>query len=77
MKIIVHNAELVELDVLTQTLRKLSSRADDYAGAELFPRLRNRDGFAEILVQATYHSGNTITIGAIQRKPGEPVEFHS
>ena len=38
---------------------------------------RDRQGWLEYQIVVTYQSGSSLTVGAIQRKPGEPSEFHS
>lgn len=34
-------------------------------------------GWLEFLLRVEYEHGGKLTIGALQRKPGEPFEFHS
>lgn len=38
---------------------------------------RNREGWLEFIMMFGYDDGGTLTVGALQRKPGEPFEFHS
>ncbi|MNR69273.1 hypothetical protein D3C85_1944050 [compost metagenome] len=50
----------------------------DYVGSvNLYLSQRDQNGWLEYTIVVGYKSGSSLTVGAIQRKPGEPSEFHS
>jgi hypothetical protein len=43
----------------------------------IFPSQPDKDGFLEWIMKYEFATGGGMTIGAIQREPNGPVEFHS
>lgn len=60
-----------------------ANRATIYLAERTKPRYDKDDvmvdggGWLEYTIVIDYASGHRLTVGAIQRKPGEPSEFHS
>ena len=56
---------------------RMGGNEDRVASVTIFPSARNKEGWLEWLVRYEFSTGGKLTVGAIQRRPGEPVEFHS
>lgn len=49
----------------------------NFALAPREPATSSTPGWLEFMYTIQFRDGGTLTVGAIQRKPGEPFEFHS
>jgi hypothetical protein len=74
--ITVHSYEDVDLVHLQACLDHIKRFEEAYT-AEVFVSSRNSDGWLEYIIRYEFPSSSKLTVGAIQRKPGMPVEFHS
>lgn len=45
--------------------------------ATIYVTPRDKHGWLEYITRYEYENGGGLTVGAIQREPGAPVEFHS
>lgn len=81
---VIDDDNCVETDHLNACLKRITWNAN-VSLAKIFvsPRVPldapeyKHPGWLEYLISITYTNGSAITIGAIQRKPGAPIEFHS
>lgn len=80
--ITIHNAEDLEPSAILQAVMR--ARMDE-CDADIYvaPRVPadapeyKHPGWLEYIIVLTYGSGRKFTVGMIQRKSGEPFEFHS
>jgi hypothetical protein len=49
----------------------------DPENVQIFPSERTSEGWLEWLLVYTFKTGGRMTVGAIQRTPDSPMEFHS
>lgn len=84
--ITVHNVLGWELDdlMLKEVLKRCARHVPTAQVIDIYPQQRRAmdrisdAGMLEWIIRIHYRrQGEPFTIGAIQRKPGEPVEFHS
>lgn len=83
----VHNVLGWELDagMLGAVLQRCAFHIPNAKVIDVYPQERvaqdapayKHPGWLEWLVRIHYHTGSALTIGCIQREPGEPFEFHS
>ena len=85
MNIQIIDAHVAELDHLQATLARAMRFAHEADSAKIVcqPRVPldapayQHPGWLEYTLEMLFQSGCRLTMGVIQRKPGEPVEFHS
>jgi hypothetical protein len=83
MKIIFHNYEEHDSVMLNACVAKINRFYDSHAGdlihvdVEVFISARDKDGILQYPLVLPYPDGGQITVVALQRAPGEQVEFHS
>lgn len=86
MNILINYIEESEPTMLAACIERVKQMANDPADPTAMwdhPEARiqcnrpDKNGFTEYAISFYYKSGGSITIGAIQRTPGAPVEFHS
>lgn len=78
------DSELAESEALSMALQRLGIH-QHLARATIFVQPRvpldapdyKHPGWLEYILKLTYDTACTMTIGMIQRRPGEPFEFHS
>lgn len=76
--------ELVSINLLLagrELFNATMGRAMNHLGAGVKVTIagneRRKDGWLEFSMLVQYPSGGKLFIGCIERKPGEPAEFHS
>jgi hypothetical protein len=72
----IYNFECVELPMLNAVLGRLK-RHHPLDCVEIFVNARRTDGWLEYLAMLKYEGGAKLTIGCIQRRPSEEIEFHT
>jgi hypothetical protein len=76
MIIEIHNRDDAEPEHLEAALR-CALRHQHLERVDIYVAPREASGWIEYIVRTSYTTGGGMTLGVIQRKPGEPVECHS
>lgn len=66
-----------EAVMLLRAALQRAQRHQNVAKATLYCDARNSEGWLEYVLVLAYTTGGKMTIGCIQRKPGDEFEFHS
>ena len=72
----IHDRYAADEDHLQAALRVVL-RHHHVMQADIFVQPREASGWLEYICRIKYDTGGGMTIGVIQRAPGEPVEAHS
>lgn len=78
------DSELAESEALSKALERIGHH-QHVSSAKVFVQPRvpldapewKHPGWLEYILRITYDTACSMTIGMIQRRPGEPYEFHS
>lgn len=82
-----HNVQgwMLDAEMRLAVMKRMSMEMDVCKVIDIYPQERSpldapawkHPGYLEWIVRLHYHSGRWITMGCIQRQPGEQVEFHT
>jgi hypothetical protein len=78
--ITVHNIEEVKDQEASLLLQSCVGRMTMYnrlKEGHVYCRERESSGWCEHIMRMQFEDGGALTVGALQRKPGEEFEFHS
>lgn len=79
MKLEIHDFENEDPEHLAACIEHVRrwGTSPNHPPHEIYCRPRDADGWLEYALKLTYANGGHMWVGAIQRQPGAPVEFHS
>lgn len=83
--LIIHNTDQSEPAMLAAVMQRMAQHAPQARSIDVFCNARTpmvvaewKDpGWCEYVCVIKYRSGGQLTIGCIQRGPGQPTEFHT
>ena len=77
--VIVHGAEALCEDnwPLLQAVLQRAQAHHNVEKVEVYAATRDGTGWLEFEMRYLYRDGGRLTVGALQREPGAPFEFHS
>lgn len=72
-----YNRDDDDRQIMTEAVMRHSRRMQGWMRLEVFQNDREKNGWLEWMLVYEFWSGGKLTVGLIQRKPGEPVESHT